>query len=179
MAGTLHTYEYIPHRAADIVDAIASDPSLLVGPTASAVRRAESIRSRLHFAVGGFEVGRDAEILVGDTMVEPGAARIPIAWRSASASSLFPHMTAAIQITEISSSPPESCLALIGSYTPPFGVLGAVGDLLLGHQVAEATVREFVTGLARRLNAELGHRITGGADPERMEAQLRIAGSTG
>ena len=155
MAGMLHAYEYVPYAASEIVALLEQRPDILAVPTRRALQRAESIRSRLRITVGGFEVGRDAEICLGEVMVEPGAARIPIAWKAASQSTLFPHMTAAIQVTSISDDPPEACIALVGSYTPPFGLVGAVGDLLLGHQVAEATVREFIDGLARRVTQEL------------------------
>jgi hypothetical protein len=36
-------------------------------------------------------------------------------------------------------------------YRPPAGLLGGLGDALLGHRIAEAAVRNFVMDLAARL----------------------------
>jgi hypothetical protein len=154
MERNLYYYEYVGRPAAELAARIEADPSILVAPTETAIERAEALVGRLHFHVGGFEVGRDVSVEVGPVSAEPGAAHFPVRWRAASRSSLFPHMEAEITVEDVCCEEPvESRLTLAGTYTPPLGPLGAVGDLLLGHQVAEATVRAFVLELAQRLQA--------------------------
>jgi len=47
----------------------------------------------------------------------------------------------------------ECQLSLVGDYTPPLGAFGAIADLLVMHQVAEASVCAFVQGLKARIEA--------------------------
>lgn len=76
---------------------------------------------------------------------------IPIRWRATRGAALFPSMTAHLEIAEIDDRLPLSQLSIIGRYQPPAGVAGVLGDRLLGHRLAEAAVRHFITELASRL----------------------------
>jgi len=65
-------------------------------------------------------------------------------------------------------------LILEGTYHPPFGILGLIGDLLFGRLVARSTAEEFVAGLARALEEAVrsesccarpsDHAVGGGAE---------------
>ena len=72
---------------------------------------------------------------------------------AASQAALFPLMKAELEIQPLSHHPthPLTQLGIAGRYRPPAGLLGAVGDALLGHRIAEAAIRNFVTDLAGRV----------------------------
>lgn len=75
----------------------------------------------------------------------------PVAWRSATVPGLFPVLDGDIELSSLSGGMCQ--LSLIGTYRPPLGVTGGVGDALLGHHVAEACVRQFVLDTAGRMSA--------------------------
>jgi hypothetical protein len=39
-----------------------------------------------------------------------------------------------------------------GTYRPPLALLGAIVDRVIGHRLAEATIEDFVAGVARRID---------------------------
>lgn len=72
-----------------------------------------------------------------------------VSWKAADHDGLFPVFEGDLELSALSS---EVCqLSMIGSYRPPLSVVGAVGDRMLGHRIAEAVVRNFVLATADRL----------------------------
>jgi hypothetical protein len=73
---------------------------------------------------------------------------IPLRWEATGATSrLYPALDANIGITPVD---PVTCvLSVIGSYTPPFGVVGSTLDRAAMSRLATATVESFLTRLAR------------------------------
>lgn len=93
--------------------------------------------------------GHPAEVRVGPVTATGSRLLRSIAWRSASAQRLVPMLEADLELASLDG---YGCqLSLMGSYRPPLSVVGAAGDRLLGHRVAEACVRRFVLELAERL----------------------------
>lgn len=152
MERRLYFYEHVDRSVDDIVAAL-TEPGSGVFDTAtrSAVAGVEELRGRLHVDVGGFEVGREVTVELGAPQTESYAVIIPIHWRATRGAALFPSMTAHLEIAEIDDHLPLSQVSIIGAYHPPAGVAGALGDRLLGHRLAEAAVRHFVTELKSRL----------------------------
>lgn len=72
-----------------------------------------------------------------------------ISWKAVERDELFPVFDGDLELAPLSS---HVCqLSMIGSYRPPLSVVGAIGDRMLGHRVAEAVVRNFVLATADRL----------------------------
>jgi hypothetical protein len=72
---------------------------------------------------------------------------IAIRWDSVGLTGeLFPSLDADLKLRR--SGQNQTLLTLTGSYRPPFGRVGATLDRLLLHQVAEATIRQFLRQLA-------------------------------
>lgn len=79
----------------------------------------------------------------------------PVSWAAVSAETWFPVLEADLELADLGG---EHCqLSLRGTYRPPLSVVGGAGDRLLGHRVAEATVRAFVLDIADRLDMATLH----------------------
>lgn len=77
---------------------------------------------------------------------------MPLRWSATGPSELFPVMEGDLEIAPLGSH--ESQLRLSGSYEPPLGSIGRQLDRLLLHQIAEATVRAFLSRLVAALLVE-------------------------
>ncbi len=77
---------------------------------------------------------------------------MPLRWSATGPTELFPVMEADLEIAPLGTY--ESQLRLSGSYEPPLGSVGRRLDRLLLHQLAEATVRAFLSELVAALVAE-------------------------
>ena len=86
---------------------------------------------------------------VGPAVGESERLLRSIRWRSATAPGLFPVFNGDIELAALSGG---NCqLSLMGTYRPPLSVAGGAGDALLGHHVAEASIRRFVLDAAHRM----------------------------
>jgi len=74
---------------------------------------------------------------------------MPLRWSATGPAELFPVMEADLEVSPLGSG--ESQLRLSGSYDPPLGSIGRQLDRLLLHQLAEATVRAFLSQLVSAL----------------------------
>jgi hypothetical protein len=77
---------------------------------------------------------------------------VPLRWSATGPTELFPVMEADLEVAPLGAQ--ESQLRLSGSYDPPLGPLGRQLDRLLLHQLAEATVRAFLSELVAALLAD-------------------------
>jgi hypothetical protein len=77
---------------------------------------------------------------------------IPLRWSATGPTELFPVMEADLEIAPLGTH--ESQIRLSGSYDPPLGSVGRGLDRLLLHQLAEATVRAFLSQLVAALLME-------------------------
>lgn len=157
MERRLYAYEYAKVPYDDAIELLADDASrVLQDATEAGTARADEVVSTLRVPLGGFEVGRDVRITVGE--FEPAEVLrgvLPLSWRADRGAGLFPAVEAVLELSALSIDPPLTQVTLIGSYTPPLGALGDVGDAMMGHRVAEATVRRFVDDVTTRLEETL------------------------
>jgi hypothetical protein len=138
----------------------------------------DQVRSRLLIAVNGilqqvaeaaYDEGEELLSRVGPFGPVPGLSKavkvyagkvrdrgkgfvMPLRWSATGATELFPVMEADLEISPLGAD--ESQLRLSGSYEPPLGALGRGLDRLLLHQLAEATVRAFLSELVVALLSE-------------------------
>jgi hypothetical protein len=118
----------------------------------------------LRFEIGGGAITRRVEAEVGPMDSGPASLRVPLHWKATEHPNLFPVMDAELHISDLDGNHIE--LRLVGEYRAPLGAVGAVGDALGGHRVAEKTLSGFLSEVARRLEAKLvEHGGRAGVEP--------------
>ena len=91
----------------------------------------------------GPAVRKAAVIDIGRVRETAGSLSVPIAWRSASLTPLFPVFGGHIEVR-------RSSLVLTGRYAPPFGRMGLLMDQALLHFVADRSARALLEAVAGR-----------------------------
>ena len=81
---------------------------------------------------------------------------IPVAWRATGPTQLFPVLDGKLTVQPLG--PHSSILWMGAMYQPPLGALGHEMDEVALHNVASATVRDFVESVAARLSELAAHR---------------------
>jgi hypothetical protein len=125
--------------------------------TASATARARALVSTMRTNLGPIELG--AEVIVRITGVEEDRdaplgprTRLRMTWQASHRAELFPKMQATLEACSLA--PNETQLDFEGTYDPPFGVLGAAIDAMIGHRIAQAAVHRFLEEIAERLRVD-------------------------
>jgi hypothetical protein len=147
----LYFYTYIDRPLGELREVLAGDPRDWLPPPAAPMN-------------GGWEVTLDAGSTLPTSVAQRPAVVYPastlddaeglavlrsISWRATDREDWFPLLEGDLELTEVGD---DTCqLTLRATYRPPLSVVGAVGDRIVGHRVAEAVVREFVLGVAARL----------------------------
>lgn len=150
----LRAYDYVVRPYATVVAVLRADPAGVLGrATKGAGHRAGDVAASLRASIGTLEVGTDVTIEVGAIEEAPSGPhgrspvlRIPLRWRAAHASALFPSMEAVLSAWAISKD--ETQLELRGVYRPPLGVLGDAVDAIALGRLADASVHRFVADVA-------------------------------
>lgn len=157
MERTLYAYTYVRQPFDEVARLLAEDPdAFLQEATDRAAEHAREFESELRIALGRFDVGREIRIEVGE--FRPSAMQavsLPLSWTAAEHRGLFPSMQAILELQAVSLRMPLTQIALIGTYRPPLGVVGAAGDALVGKRVAEAALHHFVTDIAQRVEQRM------------------------
>jgi hypothetical protein len=156
----LRCYEYV-NRPYEEVRAALHERALQVfqRATTAAAARADALVANLRIDVGVLAVGVDVRLHVRGIHDEPGQAgvsavtRVAIGWEAARSSSLFPTMTAELSAWALSST--ETQLEIEGEYRPPMGPVGNAIDAVVGHRIAEASVKRFLDDVVEQLRREL------------------------
>ena len=162
MSTQLHCYQYVNRPFGDVREALVLDAvALFERAASSASGRAHALVSRLTVEVAGLEIGKDVVVKV--TRVDraatapgrhpDGAVSFDLEWKAESAAALFPAMKATLVAYPLG--PNETQLDLHGHYEPPGGVVGNAADWLVGHRIAQASVKRFLDDVAGRLGSEL------------------------
>jgi len=115
---------------------------------------AEPIGARRYLARVGFSapaarISKQVELTLGQPEIAGQWLVIPIAWRATGPSQLFPVLDAKLTVEPLGTH--SSKLWLGGTYQPPLGALGREIDEAVMHNAAEATIKDFVDGVAARL----------------------------
>lgn len=153
MRRSLHTYEYVELPYDDVTQLLAEDAAgVLQAATETAADHAEEVVALLTVEVGGFEVGHEIEIEVGQ--FEPVGimhVEVPLQWRAREREALFPAMDARLVVRMVPVEEARTQIGLVGEYEVPLGPVGAALDEAVGHHVAESAVHRFVRDIAARL----------------------------
>lgn len=149
----LYLYEYVDLPFDDVAEVLAADPAALLQPaTDAAVEHAHAVHRDLVVELAGFEVGREVTIEVGEFRpAEIRRVTVELRWHASSAAAMFPSMRAILEVVALSFHPPRTQLALVATYEPPLGLVGAAGDRLWGGRVAESAVHRFLHDVVARV----------------------------
>lgn len=149
----IRCFDYVNHRYAQVRDALQADASgALHRATKRAADHADSVAAQLRVHVAGMEVVKDIDLAVGPITEKASGDRlapvthIQLEWKAHESSRLFPTMHAELLVYPLTAT--ETQLDLSGHYEPPLGLLGNAVDAVVGHRIAEASVRRFLNDLA-------------------------------
>jgi hypothetical protein len=95
-------------------------------------------------------ISKEVELSVGTPQAPGSWLVVPIAWRATGREGLFPVLDGALAVLPLG--PHSSILWMGAKYEPPLGGLGhELNDVML-HNMASATIEDFVEGVAVRLS---------------------------
>ena len=146
MSRDVRSFDYVNQPYDRVRDTLKANATEVFRTATHAARsRLESVASVLRVNVGALEISTAIDIEVGAIVEVPGGPgrprmlEIPVRWKAAERSGLFPVMTAQLDFH--------------GHYAPPLGVLGSAVDAAVGHRIAQASVHRFVSEVAQYLRA--------------------------
>lgn len=99
--------------------------------------------------VAGVPLQKQVVVEIGEPVETTTWAMVPLTWRAAFPSRLFPKLTGKIEFDPVGRD--KAKLTVSGRYSPPLGRLGKSLDDAVMHRVAEATVKELAEAIAVRL----------------------------
>lgn len=173
MERPLYRHEYVDLPFDEVAQALAEDaPRLLQEATEIAAAATDRVRRDLVVNLGGFEIGREVTIEVGEFQpVEVRRVVLPLRWHASRASALFPSLEATLEVSALALSPPLTQVSLVATYRPPMGTLGAVVDGLWMHRLAEAAVHNLLHEIVRciEVTAAARREVPGTAAPAQPE----------
>ena len=157
---TIRSYDYVNHPYARVREVLVRDAlAVFHSATRSASSRAHDVASALRIKFAGLAIEKDIVIAIKSIGERKGTGRgapvthIEFAWRAAESPRLFPLMNATLDVYALTAS--ETQLDLSGHYRPPLGALGKVINKVVGHRIAEASVRQFLVDVADYLRRTL------------------------
>lgn len=112
--------------------------------------------ARVGFDAAAARISKQVELTIGPPTMEGDWLVIPLAWRATGPSQLFPVLDGKLAVQP--GGPHSSRLSISGTYQPPLGALGREVDGAMLHNVAEATIKDFVEGVAARISELAGER---------------------
>lgn len=149
MRSIVYYYTHVQQPFADVASVLSDDPGAWLPAPAEPSGAGWLVTLHADGAVPQPLAAHQAQTRVGPATGTDDTLLRSVAWRSAVANRLVPMLEADLELASLIGSGCQ--LSLMGSYRPPLSVVGAAGDRLLGHRVAEACVRRFVLELAERL----------------------------
>lgn len=121
--------------------------------------RSGDIRWPMHGKIGDITIRRDVVALLHERDAGPDRVLYDLTFTPAAGG---PFPTFSGTLTAARESHAECRLTVAGKYRPPFGILGAIFDALIGHHMASRSVRVFLTTL--RHEVETAALFAPGAD---------------
>jgi hypothetical protein len=129
---------------------VLADPSALITSSAgSAYRFGERLSLRLTPLSNHPQFGKTVRVDLGTPYEREDQLVVPMHWAAPGATRLYPHLDGDLEFAPLGSTSTQ--ITLLASYDPPLGLIGRRVDLLLLHRVAEASVRSFLSRVARNL----------------------------
>jgi hypothetical protein len=104
----------------------------------------------------GASVHQAVMLKLGTAQSTDTAVLVPVAWRATGRERLFPTFRGELEAFEARSG---TRLRLHGIYTVPLGVIGRIGNDVLGWRLARRSLEDLLARLARRIEAEAERRL--------------------
>jgi hypothetical protein len=130
-------------------EALLADPT---GWIPELARQADANGAGLLARVGfgaRLRISKEVRITLGAAATLGEALYLPISWQATGPSGIFPILEGTLEVAPLDEG--RTQMAISASYTPPLDGLGAAADRALLHRVAEATMKDFLDRVARRL----------------------------
>ena len=105
---------------------------------------------RVGFSAPAIRISKKVDLTLGAPRVAGQWLEVPITWRATGPGELFPVLDGKPTVQPLG--PHSSTLWFGGTYQPPLGALGRQIDEVVMHNVAEATIKDFVESAAARLS---------------------------
>jgi hypothetical protein len=152
--------ETIPHPYRKVCDALALQASQVFhDATTRAGEAADQMAAELHAKIAGIGVNKRVRVeILSYTDMESADEKqlvVELAWEATSVPYWFPTMQARLNVSPVSDE--ETRLEFVGEYEPPLGLVGQAFDAVVGHQIAESSIRHFVREVAGYLRTRLEH----------------------
>lgn len=126
-------------------------------PTSVAERLAEGhYLVRVGFSAPAIRISKEVELTLGAPRFVGHWLEVPITWRATGLGELFPVLEGKLIVQPLGSH--SSTLWFGGTYQPPLDALGREIDGAVMHNVAEATIKDFVVSAAARLSELAANR---------------------
>lgn len=139
----IERYAYVERPYEDVWAWLAGHLSTLGEPLPGGGRAVE-----FRIRPAGLEVSRPVRLHVGGLVCGEDRARAELGWVDAGHPHLFPQLEAVLEVAPVpNDDAPFTQVGIRARYRPPLGPLGAVGDRLVGAEVADATLTLFLEEL--------------------------------
>ena len=121
--------------------------------TTEAESSAQSMAAELHAKIAGVDVSKKVRInIVSYIDMQSGPDKqmvVELNWEATRAPHWFPTMVAQLSVMPFEED--KTRLDFQGEYEPPLGLIGQAVNAVVGHQIAESSVRQFVSEVANYL----------------------------
>jgi hypothetical protein len=136
----------LPISPEEVERALSRDPRLwLPGLAERAHHRGDRLLADVGFGEA-FRVERTVVVELGRSVRIGSRFVFPLRWAASAGADLFPSLDADLEVAPLR--PGCTQLAMSARYVPPFGTVGRVIDRALLSRVAEATLKDFLEGVA-------------------------------
>jgi hypothetical protein len=136
----------MPLRADHVDRLLTGDPGTwLSGHAEHATQRGDALLADVGFGQK-VRVAREVEVTLGTPVRSGTKTIVPLRWVPRSGTGLFPSLDADLEIAPLG--PESTQLAISARYAPPLGAVGRAIDRVLLARVAEATLKDFLDGVA-------------------------------
>ncbi|MFL5737351.1 MAG: hypothetical protein ACJ76P_08430 [Actinomycetota bacterium] len=148
----------VPFERAE--EAMLEEPNAWVPAIArGAESRGDGLLAEIGFGPRHLRLDKKVEVALEPPHRLGRKTLVPMSWQAADADRLFPRLDADIELTAMGLD--RTQLAISARYRPPLGAVGRVVDRAMLHLVAEATIKDFLDGVAEKLKRELAAEVDG------------------
>ena len=140
---------------AHVGEVLANDPGTAFGDGAM-VHQHASTRTVLGVDLGsGTSVHQEVLVHLDVAQTTETGLVLPVAWQATGRQRLFPTFTGELEASEADDG---TRLRLHGTYTVPLGVIGRVGNGVVGWRLASRSLDALLASIGRQLEAEVDRR---------------------
>lgn len=163
----VHAHELIGERLDDVVDEFQNDMAAILGPLIGKANEGDEPVTILRANVDGREMHREVRVHTRPLeQLEEHVYRMPLVWHESHGERLYPVMHGTFEMAALANDPPLTEITFMGHYRPPLGLLGAVGDTLIGGRIANQVAESLVEDVVKRLHDRLAERHAADAQRE-------------